>query len=212
MASSLMLRRWKFGLGMFSLYELQFLLWELINLQNLPETPTGFYFDVVVLRIPHSVLLFPPSGSAVGTVTAAPRMYLRILSSVSVGLFHFSSLDQWLGVSHLQVQIKASNSPCDTGDPTPRARGAATSVRMCLCANVRTFHTAISNSGRKDTGAWLRPIQLLYWRQSKESNDTLLLEIIKKCKKCICPFFFVCCCCRRRSHRGRVVSQKTKQK
>lgn len=63
-------------------------------------------------------------------------MYLRILSSVSVGLLHFSSLDQWVGVSHLLTQSKASNSTCDTGDQPPRALGAATSSG-CVCVQTR---------------------------------------------------------------------------
>lgn len=101
---------------MFSLYALQFSLWELIKSHRYQKPPTGFYFNIVVLQIPHSVFLSPPAAPAVGTVTTGPWMYLRILSSVSVGLLHFSSLDQWVGVSHLHGRSKASNSICDTGD------------------------------------------------------------------------------------------------
>lgn len=82
----------------------------------LPETPDWILLQYCCApNSPFGVAL-PPSAPAVGTVTAGPWMYLRILSSVSVGLLHFSSLDQWVGVSHLLTQSKASNSTCDTGD------------------------------------------------------------------------------------------------
>lgn len=50
----------------------------------------------------------------------------------------------------------------------------------------------ISNSqSEKDTGAWLRPIELLYWHQSKESNDTLLWKLSRNVKN---AFALFCCC------------------
>lgn len=117
--SSLMLARWELGLLMawniFFICTTVFIMGT-DKISPLPKTPDWILLQYYCApNSPFSVPL-PPAAPAVGTVTTGPWMYLRILSSVSVGLLHFSSLDQWVGVSHLHVRSKASNSICDTGD------------------------------------------------------------------------------------------------
>lgn len=82
-------------------------------------------------------------------------------------------------------------TPSVTQVTNPTGSGYRHLVWLCLCANAHTFCTTIWNSGRKDTGAWLRPIQLLYWRQSKESNDTLLWKLSRNVKNAFALFLLL---------------------
>lgn len=82
---------------------------------------------------------------------------------------------------------------------------------VSVCKHAYISYSNLKLSGRNDTGAWLRPIQLLYWRQSKESNDTLLWKLSRNVKNAFALFFVVVVIIVV-VIRGRVLSQKTKQK
>lgn len=106
--SILMLARWELGLLMawniFFIYTTVFIMGT-DKISPLPEAPDWIYFFYQLCcaaNSPFSVPLPHPAPSK-GTVTVGPCIYLRILSSVAVGLLHFSSLDQRVGVSHVHI-------------------------------------------------------------------------------------------------------------
>lgn len=99
-----MLGRWKLGLQMawnvFFICTTVFIMGT-DKISQLPETLTGFYFNIVVLQIPHSVFLSPP----VALLWGQSQQDHGSISGYSVGLFHFSSL-LGVGVSHLHQGLQ----------------------------------------------------------------------------------------------------------
>lgn len=130
----------------------------------------------------------PPPAPATKTVPMGPCVYLRMLSSVPGGLPHFSSP---VGVSHLDVRSKASNFIYGTGQQPHGLVVLPPRAVVSVCKRAYISYSDLKLSGRKDTGAWLRPIQLLYWRQSKESNDTLLWKLSRNVKNAFALFLLL---------------------
>lgn len=194
--SVLVLARWELGLLMawniFFVCTTVFIMGT-HKISLLPEAPDWIYLSYQLCCAPNCPLSvpLPHPAPAEGTVTTGPRMYLRILGSVSVGLLHFSSLDQRLGVSHLHVRSKASNFISDTGEQPHRLVVPSPRTIVSVCKHAYFSCSNLKLSGRKDTGAWLRPIQLLYWRQSKESNDTLLWKLSRNVKNAFALFLLL---------------------
>lgn len=152
------------------------------KISPLPEASEGILFTL----FPPSLFLSPPYP---GTVSTGP--YHRMLSSDSVGMPHFSFLGPWVGVSHLDVGSKASSFTYNT---SPQPHGLVVLSPCAIVSVCKRAYISYSNlklSGRKDTGAWLRPIQLLYWRQSKESNDTLLWKLSRNVKNAFALFLLL---------------------
>lgn len=139
MLSSLTLARWELGLLMawnvFFICITVFIMGT-DKISLLPETPDWILLQYCCApNSPFSVPL-PATAPAAETVTAGPWMYLRILSSVSVGLLHFSSLDQWgWGFSSTRTKQGLQLHLWHRW-PTPQARGAATSSG-CVCVQTR---------------------------------------------------------------------------
>lgn len=104
------------------------------------------------------------------------------------GLPHFSSP---VGVSHLDVRSKASNFIYGTGQQPHGLVVLPPRAVVSVCKRAYISYSDLKLSGRKDTGAWLRPIQLLYWRQSKESNDTLLWKLSRNVKNAFALFLLL---------------------
>lgn len=194
--SILMLARWELGFwqpGIFSLHALEFSVWELIKCHCYQKSLIGFSLFYHLRCAPDSLFSvpLPHAAPATGTVTTGPCVCLQILGSVSVGLLHFSSLDWRVGVSHLHMWSKASNFICHTGEQPHGPVLPSPLMIVSVCKRAYISYSNLKLSGRKDTGAWLRPIQLLYWRQSKESNDTLLWKLSRNVKNAFALFLLL---------------------
>lgn len=195
MPFNLVLARWDLRLlkGSFPLYALQFSLWELIKPQHYQKPQAGFYLLILSTLLCSRFPVWcssPPPCPCHREITMVPCIYPRTLTSVSRGLFYCSSLDPLLGFLIYTYEARPPTSPLtQASSPTDSWR------RHLLRKGADRAYSNLKLAGRKDTGAWLRPIQLLYWRQSKESNDTLLWKLSRNVKNAFALFFFCCCCC-----------------
>jgi len=145
--SILVLARWELGLLMaWNIFSIctTFFVMGTDKISLLPEAPGWIYLFSQPCCAPNSPfsIPLPHPALAMGTVTMGPCIYRRILRSVSVGLLHSS---HWTSGLRFLIHTYEARPPTSsmTQVTNPTGSWCHHLIRLCLCANVHTFHTAI---------------------------------------------------------------------